>query len=474
MHPKSSFPFTLQLPGAGESARTDDAAAAATLAAAGDSAAVRIVEGASTLPHDATVGIEVGCAATMAASTASPAIASVAGSSLSHEGPLGPASAYSRSTVLPRLEVVGDMPRLISEARTRYQEGRVLGAGGVGEVVEAQDNDICRPVAIKRMLPDVQSPAALARFIDEIRTVGQLEHPNIVPIHDVGIDDAGQYYFVMKYVQGETLESIIDKLRAGDAAYHRTYTFERRAKLFVGILEAMQYAHARGLVHRDIKPANIMVGPWGEVMVMDWGIAKHVGAEDTPALPERVVAAEGVAHSSRMAGTAVGTIIGTPAYMSPEQARGEVDRLDERSDIYSLCVLFHELLCLEHYLGGRTDLTSVLAGVLSESPRNPAFMTHPLQERVPADLGWITMGGLAKDPAQRFATVSDMLARLQGRLAGDIVVQCPVTFTKRMTHKWIHFVDNHPLAMMFVIGSVGLAVLLGLALTGWTVWRAVA
>src|SRR5262245_55567794 len=122
----------------------------------------------------------------------------------------------SRSAVLPRVEVAGETIQLVLDPKARYEERRVLGAGGVGEVVEALDNDIGRTVALKRLLPEMRAATPLLRFIDEIRTIGGLEHPNIVPIHDVGVDAAGQYYFVMKHVQGETLESIINKLAAGN------------------------------------------------------------------------------------------------------------------------------------------------------------------------------------------------------------------------------------------------------------------
>lgn len=397
-----------------------------------------------------TLDLHASCAATIDASSLSPASA--------------------RSTVLPRLQVVNDLPALINDGRPRYQEARVLGAGGVGEVVQAQDNDICRPVAIKRLLPEVRSPAAIARFVDEIRTVGQLEHPNIVPIHDVGIDENGQFYFVMKYVQGETLESIIDKLRDGNAAYHRRYTFEQRAQLFLGILEAVQYAHAQGLIHRDIKPANVMVGPWGEVMVMDWGIAKRVGRAEPPA-PHVPNPAPEPSTSHRMSGTALGSIIGTPLYMSPEQARGDTDRLDERSDIYSLCVLFHELLSLEHYLADKTDLNAILAGVLSVQPTHPSFLKSPNQGRVPSDLGWIAMGGLAKDPAQRYPSVGALLERLRRRLDGEIPVQCPVTFTKRVNHRFMRFADNHPVGWTLSMALITITLFVGLALSTWALWQ---
>src|SRR5262249_13795396 len=133
------------------------------------------------------------------------------------------------------------------ESRSRYEPTKLLGAGGMGEVVLVTDHDIERKVALKRLLPEMTDPSILARFVDEIRTVGRLEHPNIVPIHDVGVDELGRYFFVMKYVEGETLESIIEKLQAGDPKYVEKYSIEVRIELFLGVLHALSYAHERGI-----------------------------------------------------------------------------------------------------------------------------------------------------------------------------------------------------------------------------------
>ncbi len=145
-------------------------------------------------------------------------------------------SSLDQTTVLPQVELEGADARVVVHSRLRYETLAKLGEGGVGEVMSAQDHDIGRRVAIKRLRQHMKSPLALARFVEEIRTTGQLEHPNVVPIHDVGVDDAGDYYFVMKRVDGETLESIIAKLASGDREYHRRYGYERRVEIFKGVL----------------------------------------------------------------------------------------------------------------------------------------------------------------------------------------------------------------------------------------------
>lgn len=350
--------------------------------------------------------------------------------------PVAGGAALSRTTVLPRLD--GGAAHLTRQDRPRYQQQGLLGAGGVGEVVKTLDNDIERVVAVKRLRADMRSPGHLARFVEEIRTVGLLEHPNIVPIHDVGVDEEGQYFFVMKYVEGETLESILDKLRKGDPLYHAHYGFERRVEIFVAILEAVAYAHSKGILHRDLKPANVMIGPFGEVMVMDWGLARRIAGPSAGLEPS--VAAN---DTQNPFATHAGAILGTPMYMSPEQARGET--LDVRSDVYSLTVMFHEMLGLEHYLEGKETIAAVLIGVQDQKPRAPSFVANAHQGSAPMDLSHFVRKGLEKDKAKRYQTVDEMIDRLRRRAEGYIPIQCHVTFLKRLTLAWTHFLDRHPL-----------------------------
>lgn len=159
-----------------------------------------------------------------------------------------------RSTVLPRITVKDDSLALLPSDQERYHPLRRLGAGAMGEVSLEHDNDIGRTVAVKRLTADLDNSDGLVRFIAEVQTIGQLEHPNIIPIHDVGLDQDGRYYFVMKYVDGETLEAIIAKLAAGDPDYHARYPAEVRLEIFLGLLHALQYAHDQGVVHRERMP----------------------------------------------------------------------------------------------------------------------------------------------------------------------------------------------------------------------------
>jgi serine/threonine-protein kinase len=368
-----------------------------------------------------------------------------------------------RSTVLPRVQWNGDRHDVVPFQRERFEEVRPLGQGGMGEVVLLKDNDIERMVALKR-LPETNDVDRLLRFVEEIRTVGQLDHPNIVPVHDVGIDHLGRYYFVMKHLQGDTLESIIEKLRQGDRAAHAHYTFPMRVQIFLGVLNALAYAHRKGFIHRDLKPANIMVGPYGEVTVMDWGLARRVNqpadmaqASESPEAPPM---SPREAASLR---TQLGAVVGTPLYMSPEQARGQHDQVDVRSDTYSLCVLFHEFLYLRHYLEGRESLADVLEGVQKTMPDLLAPVKHVPQAAVPAEFVWFLARGFEKDPARRYQSVEEMMDVLQGAMDGRIHVQCQRTLIKRGLHKMLRMVDEYPktvivgstLAVTLVLASVG-------------------
>lgn len=373
--------------------------------------------------------------------------------------------------VLPRGEARG--PALSGPGRPRYEEVKRLGEGSFGEVSLAQDNDIARLVAVKRLKVGRDAGEPLLRFIDEIQVVGQLEHPSIPPIHDVGLDENG-YFFVMKYVQGETLDAIIERLQARDPLYQRRFSYKARAELFLRILQTIQFAHEKGILHRDLKPENVMVGPYGEVMVMDWGLAKRLsdpaeaplevdasaGALATPGEASDSLAGEllgGSLGGKRLTATRMGSVIGSPAYMSPEQAKGRLDLIDARSDLYGLAAVFYELMTLDHYLTPKQTQQAMLAGILTEEPLAATEMHH--RHGIPPEYTFFLRKGLEKDPAARFQTAQEMASQLRSILDGDIPVQCPCTGLKAAGNRWFSFIDAHPvgaLAAVLVTSSCAL------------------
>ncbi|MBW2453303.1 MAG: serine/threonine protein kinase [Deltaproteobacteria bacterium] len=319
--------------------------------------------------------------------------------------------------------------------RPRYDVRSLLGEGGMGEVLLAHDWDIGREVALKRLLPERTDPAYIESFAREVRTVGGLEHPNIVPIHDVDVDEEGRYFFVMKRVEGETLEDIIERLSERNPDDVERYSFEVRIELFMGLLRALKYAHAAGVLHRDIKPANVMIGPYGEVMLMDWGISTRSGDLDA---------------STRE------VLIGTPLYMSPEQARAENDTMDARSDLYSACVLFHELVTLRHYLGDLEEVDEVIEAVASRGWTWSMMAWHRPgpQPMPPMELYHFLSRGLRHEPARRWQSADQMLDELRRVLDGRVRVQCPLTFTKRVTRQLGRFVDRRPWLAFLLLATL--------------------
>ncbi|MEM9453502.1 MAG: serine/threonine-protein kinase [Myxococcota bacterium] len=378
-----------------------------------------------------------------------------------------------RTTVLPR--VISEDPgslRLEPHARSRYSAKRRLGAGAMGEVELSEDHDIGRPVALKRLPSGGETPATVARFVDEVRTMGSLDHPNITPIYDVGRDEDGRLFFTMKYVEGQSLEELIDRLVAGDPKAHAQFPLARRLDIFVGMLHALDYAHDQGILHRDVKPANVMLGIHGEVRLMDWGIARRdSGPSLAPKGAEAAGGGPGASSSPRM--TQDGALLGTPLYMSPEQARGDRAAVDRRSDLYSAFVVLFELLTLRRYVRSDDNVYATLGEVIEGPAKppwyDPAPWVSPLQPPVPIELRSFLRRGLARDPEARLQNASEALVLLEHIRSGEIAVECPVTFFKAQQNRVSTFADARPRLFMGImamagIGAAGLLALAGLGL----------
>ncbi|HEY4180933.1 MAG TPA: serine/threonine-protein kinase [Kofleriaceae bacterium] len=288
----------------------------------------------------------------------------------------------------------------------RYEIRHLIAEGGMGQVVVAKDRQIGRDIALKRMLETRRDGA---RFVREARIQGQLEHPAIVPVYDLGLDPAGEAWFTMKQVRGSTLAEIVKRLRSGELGARNLYSRRRLLTAFSSVCLAIDFAHARGVVHRDLKPDNIMLGGFGEVYVLDWGIAKILGSTD-PALEDAR------AHAAPGSGTSAGQIVGTVGYMAPEQLLGEIDSISPRTDVWALGAILFELLALVPLLP-RRSLGEALAHTDEEVDARPSV--RAAAEQIPPELDAICMAALARNPDQRLASARDLSDAIERYLDGD-------------------------------------------------------
>lgn len=293
----------------------------------------------------------------------------------------------------------------------RYEPRAQLGAGGMGEVRLGLDRMIGREVAIKSVLPAHANAADIrARFAREARVQGQLEHPAIVPVYDFGIDADGKPYFTMKRVRGVTLENVVDALRRGDEATARTYTLHKLLGAFVQVCFAIDFAHEHGVLHRDLKPSNVMLGGYGEVYVLDWGLAKVSSAAEVAS--ERIPKAPIATHGSTP--TAAGSVLGTPGYMAPEQIHGA--DADRRTDVYALGSILFEILTHER-LHGDGPVEVMTQRTLEGVDARPSVRA-PEREIAP-ELEAIVVRACALDRRQRFASARELAEAVEAYASGD-------------------------------------------------------
>jgi serine/threonine protein kinase len=291
----------------------------------------------------------------------------------------------------------------------KYEIGREVARGGMGAVLQARDLMIRRGVAMKVML-DTESPDAMNRFLEEAQVTGQLEHPGIVPVYDLGVDGQGQPFYTMKFVKGVTLEAILDGLAKGRPAMVQRYPLGALLTVFQKVCDALAFAHAKHVIHRDLKPANIMIGDYGEVLVMDWGLAKVLGhSEPAQAAAQRSVITSARRDAGDSSRTMAGTVMGTPHYMAPEQARGEVEQLDPRTDIFSLGAILYHILALQQPFTGKS-IDEILAKVErgEAAPIGSKLRPHLPGGRIPDSLLAVVKKALALKPEDRYQSVPEL------------------------------------------------------------------
>lgn len=314
----------------------------------------------------------------------------------------------------------------------RFELLEAVGSGGFGTVYRAYDPQLQREVAIKvPRAGDLADAHDLDRFVREARSVAQLRHAGIVPIHEVG-QHRGMPYLVSEFVRGTTLSEL---------ATTRRPTPSEAARIIVAVADALHFAHEHGVVHRDVKPSNILLDEAGAPHLMDFGLARREAGDITM--------------------TQEGQVLGTPAYMSPEQARGEAHRVDRRADIYSLGVVFYYLLTGE--LAFRGTMRAVLNQVMREEPRPP----RSLNDQVPRDLETICLKAMAKEPGRRYQTAAALADDLRCFLTGKPISARPVGQAERCW-RWCR---RNPLVATLT-GAVALTLLVGAAVAGYFAYQA--
>jgi serine/threonine protein kinase/formylglycine-generating enzyme required for sulfatase activity len=354
---------------------------------------------------------------------------------------------------------------------TRYKLLGEVERGGMGAILKIWDEELRRTLAMKVVLgrgeqatgetPAVD-PKTLGRFLEEAQITGQLDHPGIVPVHELGLDATGRVYFTMKLVKGEDLRAVFEHVKSGHDGWNQV----RALGVLLRVCEAMAFAHSKQVVHRDLKPANVMVGKFGEVYVMDWGLARVLGLADKhdvrlrPAgmstasvvKTERHDDREGTPDSPLV--TMDGDVVGTPSFMPPEQARGELDKLGPHSDVYSIGAMLYQLVTGEvPYVpaGTRVSQHTILLALLREPP-------PPIEKLAPAtppELVAICEKAMERDIAKRYATTLELAADLRAFLEGR-VVRAYETGTWAETKKWVQ--RNKPLAASLAAAT---AILIG-------------
>jgi serine/threonine protein kinase len=339
------------------------------------------------------------------------------------------------SAARPGSKSVGELLARRARNDGRYLIEGEIARGGMGTVLRAVDCDIRREVALKYLL-NQSDGGKRGRFVEEAQITGQLEHPNIVPIHELGVDNLKRLFFSMKMVKGRSLAQVLDDLRQNPRQGEKEWSLSRLLNIFVNVCNALAYAHSRGVIHRDLKPANVMIGDFGEVYVMDWGLAKVLpegppagkarsapaaAARTTPSVPGQsaTLAASDPGISAKRSSkvetsregdadlTQDGAILGTPVYMPPEQANGNIDAIDQRSDIYSLGAILYEMLTLQPPIdkegGYMAILMRVMQGeIIAPEQRNPQRASAG---KIPREVAAIAMKALAKNPQVRYPNV---------------------------------------------------------------------
>lgn len=308
-----------------------------------------------------------------------------------------------------------DLPKHVKNGFMRYRDFEPLTQGGEAVLQTCYDENLGRTVVMKTLLPQLQNLEVYRkRFLREARVTAQIPHPVTVPVYEISRDRDGNAYFTMKKLGGRDLCDILDQIAAGDAETIEKFPLDQLLNILIHVGQCLAYAHNMGVVHRDLKPANVMVGDYGEVTLLDWGLAKVWDMEDNDEI-EKLVRSGQQQISGRLTGR--GDVQGTPFYMSPEQAR-ETGNVDERTDVYSMGIILFEILTNQSFMSGR-NFKEIKRKILEDPVRAPADVL-PRGAVHPA-LNAICLKALLKDPVDRYGSMDELVDDIRNHLLGHPV-----------------------------------------------------
>ncbi|MCB9893137.1 MAG: protein kinase [Planctomycetes bacterium] len=347
----------------------------------------------------------------------------------------------------------------------RYEIRREHARGGMGRIMLARDKAIGRDIALKELLPGMavgstsipgsvpqqytnDSGGIIERFLREAKITGQLEHPNIVPVYEIGKHDDGSIYYTMRFVRGQTLNDRLRDIRK-DETLNKQEKLAARIRLldsFIDVCQAIAYAHSKGVIHRDLKPENIMLGEYGETQVLDWGLARLKGQEDK-ALKDlqkgSLALSKSLIQSDSQALTLDGSIVGTPAYMPPEQARGELEQVDEQSDVYALGAVLYQILT------GHPPYEGPMAALIVQQVLSgPPLRVTVREKNVPPELEALVEKAMAREKQDRIGSALELASEVKAFRDGRTLGSYQYSFGEMLTR----YVRQHRT-------GVGLAVL---------------
>lgn len=308
-----------------------------------------------------------------------------------------------------------DLPKHVKNGYMRYRDFEPLTQGGEAILRTCVDENLGRLVVMKTLQPQYQNLETYQkRFLREARVTAQIPHPATIPVYELSRDSEGNAYFTMKKLGGRDLSDILDQISANHQPTIDQYPLEVMLSVLIQTAQCLAYAHDHGVVHRDMKPANIMIGDYGEVMVLDWGLAKVWDMDDNDDVDQLIRSGKQVI-SGRLTGR--GDVQGTPFYMSPEQAV-ETGDVDERTDIYSMGIILFEVLTGESFMSGK-NFKEIKRKLLEEPVREP--MKVAPKRRISPELNAICVKALQQKPADRYQKMSLFLDDLRAAMLGNSV-----------------------------------------------------